>query len=148
MRCHIAVTVLLIGTLAVSGCSSSSPGDQKQPEDLFKAALTSESAPEGFHDQLPLKSCGQVTLDQGEQIPIDAVDCIDTAIGTLDTELAVGSPTTEGDPIVALYRTSTDTPGVQISTDTAFDRFGPKTWTHQNCHTTITLASLRGCTET
>jgi hypothetical protein len=147
MRRQIAFTAILIGTLAVSGCVKAFPGDQKLPEDLFKAARQSERAPVGFHDDLRRKSCGQVTLDQGEQIPADAVECMDSAIGHLDAELAIVSLTTEGDPIVVFYRTSTGTPGVETFTDGEFDRYGPKTWTHQNCPETTTLTSLHGCSE-
>lgn len=86
-----------------------------------------------------------MTLDQCEQIPLDTVDCIDTAIGSLDAELAIVSPTIEGDPIVAFYRTSMGTPGVEVFTDAEFDRYGPRAWRHQNCSTKITLTSLKGC---
>lgn len=156
MRRRIAFTAILIGSLAVSGCVESFPGDQKLesfpgdqklPQDLFKAARQSERAPAGFRDDVRRKSCGQVTLGQGEQVPTDAVDCMDSAIGRLDAELAVVSLTTEGDPIVDFYRTSTGTPGVEVFTDGEFDRYGSKEWVHQDCPKTTTLTSLQGCLE-
>lgn len=147
MRRRIAFTAILIGSLAVSGCVESFPGDQKLPQDLFKAARQSERAPAGFHDDVRRKSCGQVTLGQGEQVPTDAVDCMDSAIGRLDAELAVVSLTTEGDPIVDFYRTSTGTPGVEVFTDGEFDSYGSKEWVHQDCPKTTTHTSLQGCLE-
>ena len=147
MRRRIAFAALLIGTLAVSGCVRSFPGDQKLPQDLFNAARQSERAPVGFRDDVRRKSCGQVTLDQGERIPADAVDCVDSAIGRLDAELAVVSLTIEGDPIVDFYRTSTGVPGVEVFTDGEFDRYGSKMWMRQDCPLTTSLTSLQGCLE-
>jgi hypothetical protein len=146
MKRRIAFIAILIGTLAVSGCATYPP-DQTLPDDLFKAARQSENAPKGFHDDLSRKSCGEVTLDQSEQIPADAVACIDAAIGSLNAELVVVSLTTEGDPIVAFYRTAAGAPGVEKITDGEFDRYGPKTWTHEDCPDTTTLTSLQGCSE-
>lgn len=147
MRRRIAFATLLIGALAVSGCTTSFPSQQMLPDDLFEAARQSEKVPEGFRDDLTRKSCGQVTLDQGEQIPADAVDCMDAAMGNLHAELAVVAPTVEGDPLVTFYRTSTGDPGVEVFINDEFDRYGSKTWTHRNCSTTTTLLSLQGCPE-
>lgn len=147
MSRRIAFSTILIGMLAVSGCVESFPGNQTLPQDLFKAARQSEQSPVGFRDDLPRKSCGQVTLDQGERIPTNAVKCMDSAIGHLEAELAVVSLTTEGDPIVDFYRTSKGIPGVETFTDGEFDRYGSKTWTHQKCPETTTLTSLQGCIE-
>ena len=152
MRRRIAFIAILISTLAVSGCASVlgeqvSPGDQTLPSDLFAAARQSDKAPDGFSNALPRTSCGDVTLKQGEEIPTAAVACMDAALGTLEAELVVVSLTTEGDPLVAFYRTGADTPGVEIFTDGEFDRYGPKTWTHENCPQTSTVASLQGCSE-
>ena len=152
MRRRFAFSALLISTLAVSGCASVSgervyPGDQTLPSDLFAAARQSDKAPDEFSDALPRTTCGDVTLKQGEEIPTTAVECMDAALGTLEAELAVVSLTTEGDPLVAFYRTSAGTRGVEIFTDWEFDRYGPKMWTHQNCPQTATVASLQGCSE-
>jgi hypothetical protein len=144
MRCRIALTALLIGTLAMSGCASF-PGDQTLPDDLFKAARQSEKAPEGFDNGLPRASCGEVTLSQGEQIPTDAVDCINASVGSVDAELAVVSLTSEGDPIVSFYRTAADEPGMEKFTDGEFDKYGPKAWTHEICRDKTALTSLHGC---
>ena len=146
MRRRIALTSILIGPLALAGCAAF-PGDQTLPSDLVTTARQSEKAPDAFSSALPRKSCGDVTLKQGEKIPTTALDCIGAAIGNLEAELAVVSLTTEGDPVVAFYRTAAATLGVEIFTDGEFDRFGPKTWTHQNCPQTTTLTSLQGCSE-
>ena len=144
MRRRIALTTIVFGTLAVSGCALF-PGEQALPTDLFAAARQSERAPDAFNNALPRKSCGDITLDQGKKIPTNAVECINAAIGSLEAELAVVSLTTEGDPIVAFYRTAAGTLGVEIFTDGEFDRFGPKTWSHQNCPQTTNLMSPLGC---
>jgi hypothetical protein len=138
---------MLIAVLGISGCTSSSPGEQTLPKDLFAAARQSDKAPEGFDDGLSRTSCGEVTLGQGEQTPTDAVDCINSAIGTLNAELALVAVTTEGDPIVTFYRTSATAPGVEIFTDSQFDRYGSKTWTDENCLKTTTIVPLQGCAE-
>ena len=111
------------------------------------ASRLSSAAPAGFRDGLPRTSCGDITLGQGERIPAAAVDCIDSAIGRSDAELAVLSPTTEGDPIVTFYRTVPLAGGIEIYTDATQDNFGPKTWTHQSCPTVTSVTSLRGCVE-
>jgi len=146
MRRRIAFITILFGMLAVSGCASF-PGEQALPTDLFAAARQSERAPDAFNTALPRKSCGDITLDQGKEIPTDAVECVNAAIGSLEAELAVASFTTEGDPILAFYRTVAGTLGVEIFTDGEFDRFGLRTWTHQNCPQTTDLTLLLGCHE-
>jgi hypothetical protein len=145
MRRRVALLAMLIAVLAVSGCVSSFPGEQTLPKDLFTAARQSEKAPKGFNDGLSRTSCGEVTLGQGEQTPADAVDCINSAIGTLNAGLAIVAVTTEGDPIVTFYRTSATAPGVEIFTDSQFDRYGSKTWTHENCPKTTIIVPLQGC---
>lgn len=147
MERRVALVAVLIAVLAVSGCASSFPGGQTLPKDLFAAARQSDKAPKGFNDGLSRTSCGEVTLGQGEQAPTAAVNCINSAIGSLDAELAIAAVTTEGDPIVTFYRTSANTPGVEIFTDSQFDRYGPKTWTRENCPKAMTIVPLRGCAE-
>jgi hypothetical protein len=152
MRRRGGLATVLIALLAVSGCASipgeqTHPEEQALPDDLFAAARQSEIAPEGFDEGPSRTPCGEVTLGQGEQLPTNAVDCIDAAIGSMDAELAVVSPTTEGDPIVTFYRTAAGAPGVEKFTDAEFDRYGPKTWTHENCPQTTTVISLQGCSE-
>ena len=100
---------------------------------------------DGFNDGLPRASCGEVTLKQGEQIPTDALECMNSAIGLADAELAVVSLTTEGDPIVTFYRTIEGTPGIEIFIDGEFDRYGPKTWAHETCPDQTTFTSTQKC---
>jgi len=146
MRRRIALTAVLLAMLAVSGCTGY-PAEPARPSDLFEAARQSDSAPEGFNDGLPRTSCGEVTLKLGEQLPAHAVDCMDSAIGRLDAELAVVSPTDEGDPIVAFYRTSADAPGVERFTDSEFDKYRSEIWSHEACPATTTIRALEGCSE-
>lgn len=73
MRRRIAFATILFGTLAVSGCASS-PGNQTLSTDLFAAARQSERAPDALNNALPRKSCGDITLKRGEEIPTNAVD--------------------------------------------------------------------------
>lgn len=117
------------------------------PDDPIAASRLSSAAPDAFRDGLHRTSCGDITLGQGEQIPPVAVECIDATIGLSDAELAVLSPTTEGDPIVTFYRTVPPADGIEIYTDATRDNFGPKTWTHQSCPTAASVTSLRSCLE-
>ena len=52
----------------------------------------------------PPPSCGEFTLDQGESIPQEAVDCMSE--GGEDRALKVTVASVEGDPIVTTYATA------------------------------------------
>lgn len=126
-----AVGLVAIVMLAVSACSSSYPQPQNVPDDLFAAARGSQDAPDNFRDGAKRESCGEITLDQAQALPAAAVDCINAAIGATDAELAVVAPTSEGDPIVTFYRTSSRAAGVKLFIDAEYDRFGSGSWTHE-----------------
>src|SRR5207253_11469017 len=65
---------------------------------------------------LPYPPCPDVLLLQGEEIPDDAVACIEHA-GPEGAELAVVRPTTEGDPYVMFYRVGHGIQGLEIWED-------------------------------
>lgn len=137
-----AVGLAAVALLGAAGCSSSFPGPQNVPKDLFAAARSSTEAPDGFIDRVHRESCGEITLDQGASLPPDAVDCINAAIGAADAQLAVVAPTTEGDPIVTFYRTSASTPGVELFVDAEYDRFGSGAWTHERFPAATDITAL------
>jgi hypothetical protein len=134
----VATIVSSVGATPIGAAGADGP---------VAASRLSSVAPAGFRDGLPRTSCGDITLGQGERIPAAAVECIDSAIGRSDAELAVLSPTTEGDPIVTFYRTVPPAGGIEIYTDATQDNFGPKTWAHQSCPTATSVTSLRNCVE-
>lgn len=137
-----AIGLAAVALLAVSGCASTFPGPQNLPKDLFAAARSSPKAPHGFVDGVKRESCGEITLDQGESLPTDTVDCINAAIGVADAQLAVVAPTTEGDPVVTFYRTSASAGGVELFVDAEYDRFGSGSWTHETFPTATDITAL------
>ena len=62
----------------------------------------------------PPPSCGEFTLDQGESIPQEAVDCMSE--GGEDRALKVTVASVEGDPIVTTYATAVEG-GFVLNTD-------------------------------
>lgn len=70
---------------------------------------------------------------------------MDAAIGKRNVELAVSSPTTEGDPIITFYRTSADASGVEMFSNGEYDKFGAGDWIQATCPATMTLAAREGC---
>jgi len=133
-------------TLAGCGVVSAFPQPQSLPGDLFTASRQSDAAPAGFHDDVERTSCGDVRLGQGELLPSDAASCMNAAIGATNAELAVITPTTEGDPIVTFYRTSADSPGFELYVNGSYDRYGAGEWAHLTCPSTD-ISVLNGCVE-
>jgi len=62
----------------------------------------------------PPPSCGELTLDTGEDIPQEAVDCMSE--GGQDRALRVTVPTVEGDHIVMVYSANEDG-SIVVTTD-------------------------------
>ncbi|MDQ3900138.1 MAG: hypothetical protein M3319_06700 [Actinomycetota bacterium] len=108
------------------------------------AGCTKPREPAEFSERGMLPSCGQITLDQGEQIPADTLRCLDDAFDT-GAELAVTFPTVEGDPIVRYYRVGPGIDGLEIFDDTSQDRFGAGRWNHMLCPGTVTASEPLNC---
>lgn len=114
---------------------------------VIGSALAAVNAPAGFHDGIDRESCGQFTLKQGETIAPVAVGCINDARGKHAAQLVAVSPTTEGDPIVTIYRTDVGRSGVKVFIDNEFDRWGAPTWSQRQCEMVASTNFLIGCTE-
>lgn len=89
-----------------------------------------------WKDREVLPSCGEVSLDQGERLRVDApddVDCLKEAMVSGEgAELVVTYPTVEGDPITDYYRVL---PGgtTEIYTDATVDAATSAGWTYGEC---------------
>jgi hypothetical protein len=114
-----ALVVALV-MLGLTGCASATPGGPL-PE--------------------PVTVCGEYTLDQGESISQEAVDCM--AEGGPGATLTVTTPTVEGDPIVTTY-TGLAGGGYEVHADMSKDRWGGGTST-MVCPDAVSVVDLRAC---
>ena len=93
MRARLGTVALIVCAVGVmlAGCAAGpvEPG--------------SVPTPQQFLDRAELPSCGEITLAQGDEIPLENLDCLDSA-GPEGAELSVTRPTTEGDPVTEYYR--------------------------------------------
>lgn len=107
-----------------------------------------DGPPAAFEDRARLGSCGEVTLDQGEEVPDDAWVCLEES-RTTGAELVVTRPTTEGDGIVEYVRVGPDIDGVEVWVDVTADRFGGTDagWTLQRCPGAATVRDRSTCVE-
>ena len=106
----------------------------------------------------PPPSCGAYTLDQGESIPQEAVECM--AEGGEGSALRVTVPTVEGDPIVTTYSTRWDgaiegarqqagglgRSPIEVEIDMTQDRYGGGTYIAL-CPDAVSVVDLRECEE-
>lgn len=145
MRIPVGLSMAAIALLMLSACAGLMPDGQHGSQDIFERSRNSDRVPSAFHDDVPRDSCGELTLTQGEQIAAEALDCMDAAVGKRNVELAVSSPTTEGEPIIVFYRTSTNSDGVEIFVNGEYDKFGSRDWSHSVCPKTMTRVALEGC---
>jgi len=147
MSRRVAVTVALavLAGGALAGCTSPAPSPTytyPYSNDILDESRASPDAPPQFRDRTPYPPCPDVLLEQGEQIPDDAVACIERA-GTEGAELAVVRPTTEGDPYVMFYRVGHGITGIEIWEDATRDAFGGG-WHFASC-TVASVLAPDGC---
>ncbi|ALG27745.1 hypothetical protein AOZ07_01180 [Glutamicibacter halophytocola] len=145
MKIPVGLLLVVLAMLMLSGCAGATPDGQPGPQDIFEKSRNSDRAPSAFHDDVQRESCGEITLAQGEQIPAEAIDCMDAATGERNAESAVLSPTTEGDPIITYYRTSADTSGIEMFSNGEYDKFGSRDWWHAMCPKSMTRLVREGC---
>ncbi|WP_172512013.1 hypothetical protein [Glutamicibacter mishrai] len=145
MKSPLGLSLVAAALLILAGCAEATPDGQPDSKDLFEKSRHSDRAPSSFHDDVQRESCGEIDLSQGEQIPQEALACMDAAIGERNVELAVSSPTTEGDPIITFYRTSADASGVEMFSNGEYDKFGAGDWIQATCPATMALAAREGC---
>jgi hypothetical protein len=155
----LSLSLAFFTVLCVAACSpAAKPAEHPQPpgeilnelllpNGVINTALTSLDAPAGFHDGVERNSCGQLTLQQGQKISAVAIDCINAARSTTAAQLVVVSPTTEGDPIVNIYRTDVGVAGVKVFIDNEFDRWGAPGWNLRLCELAASTNFLIGCAE-
>ena len=94
-----------------------------------------------LRDRVP--TCGEVEHDvQGGGIPDDARDCLDAAWES-GAELAVMTPTTEGDPTFAYYRVGGG--DLEIYRDTTADTYGVGRWSRELCPGDDVAGALARC---
>ena len=135
----IAVAVLLSG---LAGCAAPGiPGGEPPPA----AGDVDGSAPAAFADRDALPACTPVTLGQGEEIPADALACLEEA-GAEGAELALTRPTTEGDPVTEYFRVL-PAGGWEIYTDMTRDAFGGGWWLAV-CPDAVSMTDLGECSST
>ena len=99
----------------------------------------------GRHAVAASRGCGEIVLGQGEAVPDEAWACLDGARET-GAVLRVTALTTEGDPVLTVYRVGPYVDGLEITTDWTQDRFaGDQTVTVETCPDTVTAAQPEGC---
>ena len=116
-------------------------GSHRRAAALVTALVAMTTA--GCTSTSPPPSCGDYTLAQGESIPQAAVDCMSKADD--DDALRVTAPTTEGDPIVTVYRRGAYG-GFVTEIDSAQDGFGGGTAIFE-CREAVSVVDLGECTE-
>jgi hypothetical protein len=127
MRRSTAVMLCAIAALT-TGCAAGGSGPVQTPRQ--------------FLDREELPSCGEVTLEQSEEIPEEAFSCLAEA-GEDGAELAGTRPTTEGDPIIEYYRVLPGG-GWEAYIDATEDSRGGGWW-YTDCPDAETIEDLAGC---
>ncbi|GAA2384918.1 hypothetical protein GCM10010420_04100 [Streptomyces glaucosporus] len=93
---------------------------------------------ERWESRTGLPSCGEVSLEQGEEMGKRAareIACLRRALGNSEgAELEATYPTTEGDLIREYYRL-TPSGRLEVYTDGTDDRHSDGTWSFTECHT-------------
>ncbi|NQX25847.1 hypothetical protein HQQ81_00590 [Microbacteriaceae bacterium VKM Ac-2854] len=137
---RVGVALLAAGTMLLSGCANER---SDPPADPIAAARALPDAAGSV--RTGEASCGEFVLDQGEEIPAEAVDCLASAEGV--AEIAWSTPTTEGDPIVSFAQVAPWQPGVYLYRTTAFDDFGGDgySWTMFSCTDRRDLGAAGEC---
>lgn len=147
-RREAVVPVLAVMTLLLTSCAphAGDPVTESTPQPVISPTET--EAPQAFLEREPLASCGEFTLEQGEQNPAGAMECLNAAIGAGGAELVVTGPTVEGDPIITWYR-ALPTGGMETWSDVRRDKFAGEgvSWHYRLCPTADALLGDPGeCT--
>lgn len=103
------------------------------------------SAPDAFRNRPALPLCPDVVLDQGKRLGSEALECLERGYAGNGAELAVASPTVEGDMVVSHYRITPNAPALQIFHDATGDKFGSGEWTAASCPLPRGQDSIAAC---
>ncbi|MGW9023730.1 hypothetical protein ACWGQ5_05725 [Streptomyces sp. NPDC055722] len=107
--------------------------------------MSGDPVKERWASRAEFSSCGEVSLDQGEEIKKKAVreiTCLRRALKSGDSaELKVTYPTVEGDPIREYYRL-TPQGRLEVYTDSTDDRYSDQKWSFAKCYTPEWLVEI------
>ncbi|SMH50984.1 hypothetical protein SAMN06295885_3644 [Rathayibacter oskolensis] len=118
-RLAVSASAVLVAASALSGCVPG-PSSRAPEGDPIAAARALPNAGGVIKDGA--RSCGEFVLEQGEDVPEEARDCLVAAsVAGEPAELAWSTPTSEGDPIVSFATVGLGR-GIQVYTTDAFDR--------------------------
>ncbi|SFS18806.1 hypothetical protein SAMN04487783_2742 [Agrococcus baldri] len=148
-RTRLALSAIACG-LALAGCASAGPTAPTSDADVQvhppgtpqAGAITAARALDDAPDAVGARAtCGELVLDQGEELPAIAIACIDAALEAQEAALlAWSTPTTEGDPIVYFAIVETGGSSIALHSTTGFDRFGSPGWHVDRCDAITTWA--------
>ncbi|MEU2601746.1 hypothetical protein [Streptomyces hirsutus] len=98
-----------------------------------------------WESRTEFSSCGEVSLDQGEEMQKQAgreIVCLRRALKSGESaELKATYPTVEGDPIREYYRL-TPQARLEVYTDSTDDRYSDQKWSFAECYTPEWLAEI------
>ncbi|NQX12472.1 hypothetical protein HQQ80_12600 [Microbacteriaceae bacterium VKM Ac-2855] len=142
MRRGMRPVLAACAALLLGGCAAGYTAPPKDPIAAARA-LPDASGTVSVGDA----SCGEFELDQGEEVPAEAVACLVEATG--EAEIAWTTPTTEGDPIVNFAQVDDAFGGVYVYRTTAFDSYGGDgySWTMYRCADRSDLGAADDCEE-
>lgn len=114
---EVVVTALLLAGCAVRPHPTATP--TPPPPEPFVGAGTQD--------------CGTLVLQQGQEVPREAVQCfVEAVTARRPARLVVTLPTVEGDPVTTTYAVAIDG-RVEVTTDARADRFGSGRVERQTC---------------
>ncbi|MFE5593656.1 hypothetical protein [Streptomyces sp. NPDC056549] len=100
--------------------------------------MLNDPVKERWESRTEYSRCGEVSLDQGEEMQKQAareIDCLQRALKNGESaELKVTYPTVEGDPIHEYYRL-TPQGRLELYTDSTEDHYSDQKWSFAECYT-------------
>lgn len=144
--------------VAAVGCASAAPAPGAANPSTAGADVSVSPGPDrsevatpgDFTSRTPLPQCQAVTLDQGEEPPLQEIDaCLKAGrTGGTGAEAVVTRPTIEGDLTTTYYRSRPGEPGLQLIVDASQDRYGGGLgWYSLDCPTATSVDDLGLCTD-
>ncbi len=107
--------------------------------------MLNDPVKERWKSRTEFSSCGEVSLDQGEEMQKQAareIVCLQRALENGESaELKVTYPTVEGDPIREYYRL-TPQGRLEVYTDSTDDHYSDQKWSFAECYTPEWLAEV------